>query len=188
MKSRFRFVSSRGSVLVASIMGGFVLLGGQAKAALILAGGLATAVGVDFEDGPAVALNAARVDVDDRGTASEAFGGVGDDLGIDDGGGVDADLFGAGLDQGRDVLDGPDAASDGEGHEALLGDLTDDIEHDLAVFMARGDVEEDQFVGPGAVVLPGNFHGIARIAEGDKVHAFDHAAGFDVEARNNSMG
>ena len=50
--------------------------------------------------------------------------------------------------QGADVVDRADAAADGQRHEDHLGRAADDVEHDLAAFVAGGDVEEDQLVGP----------------------------------------
>ena len=53
-------------------------------------GGNATAVDVDLPDLAAVLRDSARVDVDDRGTAAEFATDLGDDVGVLDGGGVDA--------------------------------------------------------------------------------------------------
>src|SRR4030095_2502892 len=64
--------------------------------------------------------DAARVDVDHGGAAAELAGDLGDQLRRLDGGGVDADLLGPGLDQPGGVVERADAAADGEGHEDLL--------------------------------------------------------------------
>ena len=75
----------------------------------------------------------------------------GDQLGRLDGGRVDADLLGPGLDQPRGVFQRADAAADGERHEDLLGHAAHHVEHDVPALVAGADVEEDQLVGP---VLP----------------------------------
>ena len=64
------------------------------------------------------------------------------------GGRVDRDLVAAGVEQGANVVERANAAADGQRHEDHFGRAADDVEHDLAAFVAGGDVEKHQLVGP----------------------------------------
>ena len=57
---------------------------------------------------------------------------------------------------------------------------------DAAVLVARGDVEEAQFVGAGLVVGDGAFDGVAGVAQVDEIDALDDAAVLDVEAGDDA--
>ena len=52
--------------------------------------------------------------------------------------------------------------------------------------MGGVDVEEAQLVRAGGVIGFGGFHRIARIAQAYEIDAFDDAAVFDVEARDDA--
>ncbi len=84
------------------------------------------------------------------------------------------------------VVDGTHAAADRKRHETGLGGAPHHIEHDAAVLMARGDVEEGEFVGAGPVIGDSRRDGIASVAQIDEIDAFDDAAVFDVEAGNDA--
>ena len=86
----------------------------------------------------------------------------------------------------RDVLDGAHAAADGERHEALLGGAPHDVEDDVALFVARRDVEEAQLVRARRIVGARGLHRIAGIAQVDEVDALDDAAVLHVEAGNDA--
>jgi hypothetical protein len=124
--------------------------------------------------------------------AAEFFGAVGDEFGCGDGGGVNADFVGAGFKHDAHVRHCPDAASDGEGHEAAIGDALDDIDHGGAAVSAGGDIEENHFVGALFVIADGEFNRIANITEfaGFGLAELDAAgdlAGVDVEAWDDSF-
>ena len=61
----------------------------------------------------------------------------------------------------------------------------DHVEDGVAVFVAGGDVEEAQLVGPGRIIEGGLLHRIAGIAEGDEIHALDDPAILHVETRDD---
>ena len=82
------------------------------------------------------------------------------------GGRVDRDLVAAGQQQCADVFERADAAADGERHEHLLGRAADHVEHDVAPFVAGGDVEEHQLVGPFLLVPRGDLDRDRRRREG----------------------
>ena len=63
-----------------------------------------------------------------------------------------------------------------------------DIENDVAILVAGGDVEEDEFIRTGFVVLSGDFNWIAGIAQTDKVHALDDATCLHIQTRNDAVG
>ena len=74
------------------------------------------------------------------------------------------------------------AAADGERHEAALGRAVDHVEDGAALLVARGDVEEAEFVGAGLVIGGGGLDRIAGVAQIDEVDALDDAALLHVEA------
>ena len=88
--------------------------------------------------------------------------------------------------QRANVVDGAHAAADRERHETRLGGAPHHIEHDVAVFVAGGDVEESQLVGAGFVIGDGRFDRIAGVAQIDEVDAFDDAAVFHVKTGNDA--
>ena len=133
------------------------------------------------------ARHALGVDVYHRRAPAEAARRLRHDVGRRDRSGVDAHLFRAGLDQGCHIVDRANAPAHRERHEALLGDAPHHVVHDVPRFVAGGDVEEDQFVGAGFVVLPGDLDGIARIAQLHEVHALDHPAGVNIQAGNDAV-
>src|SRR5262249_45136482 len=108
----------------------------------------AAAVDVDLPDLAAVAEHPLRVDVDDDALAAEPPRRAADEFGVAHRRRVDRDLVRPGVEQGPDVVEGPDAAADGHRHEADLGRAPDHVPDDLAPLVARRDVEEDQLVGP----------------------------------------
>ena len=101
-------------------------------------------------------------------------------------GGVDRDLVGAGRQELADVLDGAHAAADGERHEAGFRRARHHVEDDVAVLVARGDVEEGQFVGAGRVIGDRRLDRIAGVAQIDELDALDDAAVLHVEAGNDA--
>ena len=88
--------------------------------------------------------------------------------------------------QRADILNGADAAADGERHEARLGGAPHHVEDDAAVFVAGCDVEKAKLVGAGRVIGDRRLHRIAGVAQIDEIDALDHAAVFDVEAGNDA--
>ena len=51
-----------------------------------------------------------------------------------------------------------------------------------------GDVQKSQLVGTLFVVASSNFHRVARIAQCQKVNAFDDASAGDIETGDDSFG
>ena len=78
------------------------------------------------------------------------------------------------------------AAADGERHETGFRGTPHHVEHDAAVFVARGDVEESQLVGAGLVIGDRGLDRIAGIAQVDEIDALDDAAVLHVEAGNDA--
>src|SRR5262249_14502546 len=146
------------------------------------------AVDVDLPDGAPVALHPPWVNVDDGGAVAEFAGHLGNQLRRADRGGVDADLFGTGLDQPRGILQRADAAADGEGHEDLFGNAPHHVEHNLPALVAGADVEEDQLIGAVGLVAAGDLDGVAGVAELEEVDALDHAATVHIQAGDDALG
>lgn len=144
--------------------------------------GVASSVGIDAPTAGRVAFG---IDGEDDALGAESVCGIGDERGVVDGSGIDAHFIGSGEEHGTEVLGGADATADGEGHEALGGGLGDDFHHGRAVVARGGDVKENEFVGPLAVVLPGAFYGVAGIDEVEEADPFDDTAVGDIEARDD---
>ena len=111
-----------------------------------------------------------------------------DEVGVFRGGRVDRHLVAAGVQQGADIFQRADAPADRERHEHDFGRPPHHVEHDLAAFMAGGDVENHQLVGPLDFIAGGELHGIAGVAEVEEIGTLDHAALIDVEARYDALG
>ena len=154
------------------------------------AGAAAAAVGGDLVAGGGRHRRgaAAGVDREHEHLGAEPVGDLGDQLGAGDGGGVHADLVGAGAQQPVDVVDGANAAADGERDEDLLGGARDHVVGRGPVSAAGGDVEEDELVGALGVVAAGQLDRVAGVAQVGEVDALDHAAGVDVEAGDDADG
>src|SRR5262249_50484463 len=132
--------------------------------------------------------DAARVDVNDGGAAAELARDRGDQFGSLHRSGVDADLFGAGLDEARRVVEGADAAADGERHEQLFRDAADHVEQDRAALVAGADVEENELVGAVLLVAARDLDGVAGVAQLQEVDALNDAAAIYVETGDDSFG
>ena len=135
-----------------------------------------------------VLLHPFGVDVDHDALAAEAAGGLADELRVAAGRRVDRDLVAAGVQQCADVVDGADAAADGQGHEDHLGRPADHVEDDVAALVAGGDIEEDQLVGPFLLVTRGHLDRIAGVAEVEEVRSLDDPAPVHVKAGNHPFG
>ncbi len=79
------------------------------------------------------------------------------------------------------------AAADRVRDEDLLGGAPRHVEQVGALLVRGGDVEEDELVGALAVVDGGELHRVARVTQVDEVHALDHAAFVDVQARDDAL-
>ena len=147
------------------------------------AGGFAATVGEDF---PSAGRDGLGVDGADDALAAELVGGFGNDIGVCDGGGIEADLVRTRQQKGAHICGGADAAAHGQGDVAMLRRASDQIEHRAAVFMSGVDVEKAQFVRARRVIGDGGIHRIARIAQAHEVHALDNAAIGHVEAGDDA--
>src|SRR5690606_9557976 len=146
-------------------------------------GGAASAMGEDF---PPPGCHRLGVNGDDDALAAEAVGGLRHDVGIGDGGGVEADLVGAGEEERAHVLLCADAAADGQRDVALLRRAGDEVVHRAAVFMRGVEVEKAELVRPGSVIGLGRLDRIAGVDQVDEVHALDDAAVGHVEAGDDA--
>jgi hypothetical protein len=126
------------------------------------------------------------VDGNDDALIAEFFRRLLDEGAARHGRGVDRHLVGARGEQRADVLDRAHAAADRERHEAGLGGAPHDVEHDGAVFVACGDVEEGELVRSRLVIGDRGRDRIAGIAQIDKIDALDDPAVLHVEAGNDA--
>src|SRR5690606_6658369 len=101
--------------------------------------------------GKIAALALARINGNHNTLAAKAFGGFADERGVGDGSAINADLVGAGQQDGAHVLDTADAAAYGEGNKYTVRYAPHHVNHDVARFMRGGDVEKDKFIRASAV-------------------------------------
>ena len=111
-----------------------------------------------------------------------------DELGPSDGGGVDADLVGTGIEDGGGVFGGADAAADGEGNEEHVGGALDGVEQRAAALVRGGDVEQDDLVGAAARVAMRELGGVAGVDDVEELDAFDDASGAHVKTGDDAFG
>ena len=146
------------------------------------------AVDKDFPKLFAIFDDPAGIHVHDDALGSESFGGLADEVWVFASDRIEGYFIASGLQQIADIVDGPNPASDRQRHEDLVGRASDHIDHDRALLVACGDIEEDQFVGSFEFVASGDFDRVPCIAELDKVGPFDDATGMDIQTGNNAFG
>ena len=95
---------------------------------------------------------------------------------------VHGDLVGPGFEQRLGVADRPDAAADREGNRQPLGHPADEPHQRVAALNRRGDVQEDELVGPGLGVGLAQLDRVADVAETLETDSLDDAPACDVEA------
>ncbi len=144
------------------------------------------AVGVDLP--PRARGASSGVDGDDDALRAELVGQPADQGGIEDGGGVQRHLVGAGPQQPAGVVGCPDSSAHGEGDEYLLRGTRHHVHHRVALVRRSRDVEKDELVGTFGVIARRQLHGIAGIDEVDEAHALHDPSGIDVEARDHTDG
>ena len=101
---------------------------------------------------------------------------------------VDGGLVCAGQEHGAHVVHAAQAAAHGERDEDRVGHGAHDLARDGAAFVRGGDVQENQLIGAFGIVRLRLRHRVARVAQIEEIDAFDHAAIFDIEARNDAFG
>ena len=150
----------------------------------------ATAVDEDVPVFAAGVFDAVGVETENGCAAAEFAGDLGEEVGIFNGCGVEGDFFSAGLDESGGVIEGADAAADGEGHEDVFHDAADQVSHDVATFVGGGDVIEDEFVEASSVWYweCRKLDGVSSVDVVEEFHAFDDPAAINVEARDDSAG
>ena len=127
-----------------------------------------------------------RVDSDDHRLRPEPLGQLADQLRPAERGAVHRDLVRPGRYEPRAVLDGADAAADGERDRDPVGDPAYELDQRLALLDRRRDVEEDELVGAEVGVALAQLHGIADVAQALEANALDDAPAGDVEARDQA--
>src|SRR5680860_985920 len=119
---------------------------------------------------------------------AEGIGGLRQQLGTLHGGGVQADLVGAGAQQPAHIGHRAHAPADRQRDEDVLRRRRHHVVDRLAVVAGGRDVQEDQLVGTLGVVGARQLHGIAGVTQVDELHALDHTTRVDVEAGDDPGG
>ena len=148
----------------------------------------AAAVNVDLPDFAAVLPDPLGVDVDHDALAAESPCGLADKFRVAYGRRVDRHLVGPRAQQGPDIIEVANPAANGQRHEANLGRAAHDFEQNRAVFVAGGDVEEDQFIGSLVIIARSHFDRIAGVFQIEEICPLDHAPVVDIEARDDPLG
>ena len=126
------------------------------------------------------------VDSQNDALTSEPLRGLSDETRVLDRRGVERDLICPSEEEGPDILKIPNAAPHGEGGKGPFGRLFDDADQNLPAFGRRGDVEEDQFIGPLSIVSFGNLCWISRVPEVHEPGPLDHPAILDIQAGDDA--
>src|SRR5262249_21981961 len=109
-----------------------------------------------------------------------------DELRIFHGGGIDADLVRARIQERPHVVLAPDAPADSERDECRLSRFGDDIEQRAAALVRRGDIQERDFVGAVFVIACRTFDRVAGVAQADEADAFDDPPPHHVQTRDDA--
>jgi hypothetical protein len=102
-------------------------------------------------------------------------------------GGVDRHLVGARVQHRLRVVHAADAPADRERDEHVVRRAPRELDHRLASLVRGGDVEEHNFVGSGGVVVGGQLHGVAGVADVHEAGALHHPPGIHVETRDHAL-
>ena len=129
-----------------------------------------------------------HVHAEDHALVPVAFRRRGDDGGVCDGPGVDADLVRAAFQHPVEILQPPDAAPHGEWNEDLGGHPAEDVREQPPPLGGGGDVIEHQLVGPGVVVEPGQLHRVRHVPEPFEVGPLHHPSVPHVQAGDDPLG
>ena len=107
---------------------------------------------------------------------------------IGQGGGIDCDLVRSGVEHRRGIIQRPDAAAHGKWYEQLTRRPAHHIEQGGTILVGRGNIQQHNFVGPGAAMGQRQFRGIAGVAQVGELHAFHHASRVHIQAGDNALG
>lgn len=100
---------------------------------------------------------------------------------------IDANLVAAGAQRVAHVVDGADAAANGQRHEHHFGGATHNVEHGGAAFMAGGDVEKNDLISATVAVLLRQLHRIADFLDADEINPLDDFAVAHIQTWNDSF-
>ena len=127
------------------------------------------------------------VDGQDDALAAKTLGRFAYQFGAADGSRIDRYLIGASPQDLMEVVDAADAATNGKGNGNGFGYGADDVDEDMAFFMGRRNIVEDEFVGELVGIEFPQFDRIVDVLDMFKLLAFDDAAIADVQARYNTF-
>jgi hypothetical protein len=145
------------------------------------------------EDGPFARRGFLGVDGDDHALIAEGVCSLGDDFRTSQGRGIEADFIRTRTEEDSHILNGTDAAANGEWHEAAVGRAFDHVDDRFAALGRGGDVEEDEFVGALLIIANGKLDRIADVAQAvvfrpSELLAAGDESVVDVETGNDTFG
>ena len=100
---------------------------------------------------------------------------------------VDAGLVCTCIEQTAHIGHRTHTTAHGQGNEHLAGHAFNHMQNGVAVVRAGSNVQEGDFVRTLIVVTLGHFNRVARVAQRQEIHAFDHAAIVNVQTRDNAF-
>ena len=101
---------------------------------------------------------------------------------------IKAGLVSAGIEQAPHIVHRSHATAHSQWNEDLRGDRFNDVQNQVTPVAGGSDVQKSQLVGTLFVVASSNLYRVARIAQSQKVNAFDNASAGDIETRDDSFG
>ena len=110
------------------------------------------------------------------------------ELGMFDGGRIDADFIRTRIQQLANVLDRADSTADRQRHEYLFGRSGDDVQQGVPILMRSGNVQEAQFIGTGLIIDLGDLDRITGVTKIHEADALDHSTVLHVQTWNDAFG
>ncbi len=107
---------------------------------------------------------------------------------VGNGGGVNADLIGAGIKNRAGIVQRTNASAHGERNEKLSRRPPDGFEEGGAVFVRGRYIEQHDFIRARSAVRRRQFRRIASVTQIEELHALDHASGVHVETSDDAFG
>jgi hypothetical protein len=98
---------------------------------------------------------------------------------------IDADFIGSCIQESPNIIQRSHASPDRDRHEDLFCGARDDIQDRPTILVRRRDIQKTQLIGAVPIVRRGYFNRVAGIPKIHERYAFNHPAGFDIEARDN---
>ena len=118
---------------------------------------------------------------------TKALGGLAYKIGIKHCRRVNTHLIGTRIKHAANIFAGTNAATYSKGYKHLASHAFYRVHHGVTVFVGSADIQKGDFIGTLFVIALGYFYRVTRIADINKLHAFNNAAVFYIQTRDNTF-